>query len=58
MEPVTIHSSQVKGFVNIHADSLDFDGTIIDNPDSAYGTVKSTYCSLSSSIVMSPTAAS
>ena len=58
METMTVHISVVKGFKKIRAVSSDFAGTIIDNPDSVYGSVKSTYCILSATMVMSPTTAS
>lgn len=56
--PLTIHISKSKGFKNNHVESSGLIGTIIDNPDSAYGWVNSTYFTLSASIVISPMAAS
>lgn len=54
-------SSQVNGFKNTHAFLLFLlylIGMIIDNPDSVYGTVKSTYNDLLASLDISPTTAS
>lgn len=58
MEPVTTHISQVKGFMNIQADSSDLMGTTSDSPDSAYGCVNSTYSVRFANMVISPTTAS
>ena len=56
--PVINHIFQVRGFKNIHADPSGCAGTIMDNPDSAYGWVNSTYFVRLANIVKSPTTAS
>ena len=56
--PVINHIFQVRGFKNIHADPSGCAGTTMDNPDSAYGWVNSTYFVRLANIVKSPTTAS
>ena len=55
--PVINHIFQVRGFMNIHADLSGCAGTTMDNPDSAYGWVNSTYFVRLANIVKSPTTA-
>lgn len=51
---------QVRGFRNTHGFSLSLSltRTTIDTPDSVNGNVKSTYCDLFATMVISPTATS